>query len=250
MQKMSLRIRSLIAGFARNDRGSAAVEFAVIVPIMLTLFFGVVEFSSGIAVDRKVTLVARTMSDLTSQSTTVTDTDLANFTTTGKAIMTPYDRVAAERDGVGIVHRTQHARRQGQVEQGIGAARLRFHRFHSDRAQDRRHLPDLCRGQLQIHADDRLRHGQGRHHAQRFHLHPAAAIVLRAVQPDRPARPEPRRQSRNNEQRQRQKRPRYPHGLSSHSVEFREKLAAELRQPAARRLSAEDLPERRSATIS
>ena len=35
-----------------------------------------------------------------------------------------------------------------------------------------------------------------------------------------------------------------------HSVEFREKLAAELRQPAARRLSADDLPERRSATIS
>ena len=39
-----------------------------IVPIMLTLFFGVVEFSSGVAVDRKVTLVARTLSDLTSQS--------------------------------------------------------------------------------------------------------------------------------------------------------------------------------------
>jgi Flp pilus assembly protein TadG len=91
MQRMSLGIRSLIAGLARNDRGSAAVEFAVIVPIMLTLFFGVLEFSSGIAVDRKVTLVARTVSDLTSQSTSVTDTDLANFTTTGKAIMTPYD---------------------------------------------------------------------------------------------------------------------------------------------------------------
>jgi Flp pilus assembly protein TadG len=91
MQRMSLRIRSLIAGLAGNDRGSAAVEFAVIVPIMLTLFFGVLEFSSGIAVDRKVTLVARTMSDLTSQSSTVTDTDLTNYTNTGKAIMTPYD---------------------------------------------------------------------------------------------------------------------------------------------------------------
>ena len=91
MQRMSLRIRGLVACLARNDRGSAAVEFAIIVPIMLTLFFGVLEFSSGIAVDRKVTLVARTMSDLTSQSTTVTDTDLTNYTTTGKAIMTPYD---------------------------------------------------------------------------------------------------------------------------------------------------------------
>jgi len=90
MQKMTLRIRDLMSSLRRDASGNAAVEFAMVVPIMLTLFFGVVEFSSGIAVDRKVTLVARTLSDLTSQATSVTDTDLANFTTTGKAIMTPY----------------------------------------------------------------------------------------------------------------------------------------------------------------
>ena len=87
MQSNSSR---LIAGLVRNERGSAAVEFAVVVPIMLTLFFGVIEFSSGIAVDRKLTLVARTLSDLTSQSSCVTQTDLDGFTITGKAIMTPY----------------------------------------------------------------------------------------------------------------------------------------------------------------
>jgi Flp pilus assembly protein TadG len=90
MQKISLRVRELISGLRRDNSASAAVEFAVIVPIMLTLFFGVIEFSSGVAVDRKVTLVARTLSDLTSQSSAVTDTDLANFTITIKAIMTPY----------------------------------------------------------------------------------------------------------------------------------------------------------------
>lgn len=82
-------IRS-IAGLLRNERGSAAVEFAVIVPIMLTLLFGVVEFSSAIAVDRKVTLVARTLSDLTSQSSCVMQADLDGFLTTGKSILTPY----------------------------------------------------------------------------------------------------------------------------------------------------------------
>jgi Flp pilus assembly protein TadG len=90
MQKMWLRARGLIGGLVRDNGASAAVEFAFIVPIMLALYFGVLEFSSGIAVDRKVTLVARTLSDLTSQSTTVTDTDLTNFTATGRAIMTPY----------------------------------------------------------------------------------------------------------------------------------------------------------------
>ena len=51
----------------------------MIVPIMLVMFFGTVEFSSGVAVDRKVTMMARTLSDLTSQGTTVTDSDLTNF---------------------------------------------------------------------------------------------------------------------------------------------------------------------------
>jgi Flp pilus assembly protein TadG len=80
----------LIAGLVRNERGSAAVEFAVIVPIMLVMFFGVVEAASGIAVDRKVTLVARTLSDLTSQSSCVTQADIDGFALTGKAMMTPY----------------------------------------------------------------------------------------------------------------------------------------------------------------
>jgi Flp pilus assembly protein TadG len=90
MQKMALRARGLFIRMVRDRRGNAAIEFAFIVPLMLTMFFGTVEFSSGVAADRKVTLVARTLSDLTSQSTTVSDTDLANSQTTGKAIMTPY----------------------------------------------------------------------------------------------------------------------------------------------------------------
>jgi len=90
MQKMWLRARGLIGGLVRDNGASAAVEFAVIVPVMLTSLFGVIEFTSGIAVDRKVTLVARTMSDLTSQSTCVTSTDLDGFKNTGNAIMTPY----------------------------------------------------------------------------------------------------------------------------------------------------------------
>jgi len=52
--------RKRFADFVRDRRGIAATEFAVIVPIMLVLFFGTVEFSSGVAVDRKVTLIART----------------------------------------------------------------------------------------------------------------------------------------------------------------------------------------------
>jgi len=71
-------------------RGVAATEFVMIVPLMLTMFFGVVEFSSGVAVSRKVTLVARTVSDLASQSTAIADSDLSNFFAASVAILTPY----------------------------------------------------------------------------------------------------------------------------------------------------------------
>ena len=86
MQKISPRVRDLL-----SDRsGLAAVEFAMIFPIMVVLYFGVVEFASAIAVDRKATQVARTLSDLTSQSMSVADADIKNFGEAAKAIMTPY----------------------------------------------------------------------------------------------------------------------------------------------------------------
>jgi hypothetical protein len=44
-----LRARLTAASLIQDCRGIAATEFAVIVPIMLVMFFGTVEFSSGIA---------------------------------------------------------------------------------------------------------------------------------------------------------------------------------------------------------
>jgi Flp pilus assembly protein TadG len=84
------RLARLVRRFGRNTRGLAAVEFAFIMPMMLVLTFGTIEISSGVAIDRKVTLTARTLSDLVSQGTQVTNTDLSNFFKLGSAIMTPY----------------------------------------------------------------------------------------------------------------------------------------------------------------
>jgi Flp pilus assembly protein TadG len=91
MSRIWLRARLSVANLLRDHSGIAATEFAVIVPIMLVMFFGTVEFSSGVAVDRKVTLVARTLSDLTSQSgSAVDDNYLKNVFSASIAILTPY----------------------------------------------------------------------------------------------------------------------------------------------------------------
>jgi Flp pilus assembly protein TadG len=73
-----------------NTSGIAAVEFAMIIPLMAAMLIGTNEFAAGVAIDRKVTLMARTLSDLTSQNIAVTDTQLTNFFNASKAVMTPY----------------------------------------------------------------------------------------------------------------------------------------------------------------
>ena len=90
MSSIWLRVRRSALDLLEDCRGIAATEFAVIVPVMLLMFFGLVEFSSGVAVDRKVTLMARTLSDLTSQSLSVDGTALNNFFAASTGIMTPY----------------------------------------------------------------------------------------------------------------------------------------------------------------
>jgi Flp pilus assembly protein TadG len=91
-----LRMRRRAFEVVGNNSGVAAVEFAMIIPVMAALFIGTNEFSAGVAVDRKVTLMARTLSDLTSQNTEVTDDKLTNFFNASKAIMTPYSSTPVE----------------------------------------------------------------------------------------------------------------------------------------------------------
>lgn len=79
-----------LAAFLENCGGLAAVEFSLVLPIMLVLFFGTVEISNGVAVYRNVTLMAHTLADLTAQSTSVQDSDLSNFFAASTGVMTPY----------------------------------------------------------------------------------------------------------------------------------------------------------------
>jgi Flp pilus assembly protein TadG len=85
------RARGLATALQENTSGIAAIEFAMILPIMLVLFFGTVEISNGVAVYRKVTLMAHTLADLTSQSQEVqSTTDLPNFFAASTGVMMPY----------------------------------------------------------------------------------------------------------------------------------------------------------------
>lgn len=76
--------------FLRDRRAVAALEFAIILPLMLVLYLGCVEVTQGIAIKRKVTLTAHTVADLTSQQTAVSAAEMANIFNAAAAIMAPY----------------------------------------------------------------------------------------------------------------------------------------------------------------
>lgn len=74
----------------RDCKGIAATEFAMILPLMLIMFLGAVEFSTGVAIDRKVTQTVRTVTDLVSQSSVINNSDMTNILDAAAKVMTPY----------------------------------------------------------------------------------------------------------------------------------------------------------------
>jgi Flp pilus assembly protein TadG len=85
------RARRPLRRFLRDKRGVSAVEFAMLLPLMVTLYLGGAEVSQAIAVDRKVTLTARTLADLVAQTTSVNSTDIANILAATTAVVAPFD---------------------------------------------------------------------------------------------------------------------------------------------------------------
>ncbi len=74
----------------RDERGVSAVEFAMILPIMITMYIGAVEFSHALTIDRRVTSVASAAADLVAQSEEVNDADLLDIFEVSTSIMLPY----------------------------------------------------------------------------------------------------------------------------------------------------------------
>lgn len=74
----------------RSKDGIAAVEFGLIVPIMMILFIGVIEVSQAITVDRRVAQVASSTGDLVSRQKTLTTATLNGYMDIITQLMAPY----------------------------------------------------------------------------------------------------------------------------------------------------------------
>lgn len=82
--------------FLTDVRGLAAVEFALIVPVMITVYFGTIETTNALTAARRVTNVAQTAADLVAQATSVSASDVDDIFAASTAILTPFDTAAVK----------------------------------------------------------------------------------------------------------------------------------------------------------
>ncbi len=88
---MYLTLRQ-IGRFVRDRSAVAAVEFALILPLLITLYFGTVEAATLYTVDRRVATVASTMADLVSREKGSISKSgrFDNYFQAARAILQPY----------------------------------------------------------------------------------------------------------------------------------------------------------------
>lgn len=87
-------IRRLFPGqiqrFCRDEGGVAAIEFAFIAPIMMVLYFGLVEFCQGYMASRRAGHTASIVADLVAQSDETSPDDVESIFAIGDMIMQPF----------------------------------------------------------------------------------------------------------------------------------------------------------------
>ena len=81
---------------SKNEDGVAAIEFALIAPIMALLYFGSIELSLLMEADRRVTTVTATIGDLTSREVVVRNDDVNDIFEAASLLLSPLDPDIAE----------------------------------------------------------------------------------------------------------------------------------------------------------
>jgi Flp pilus assembly protein TadG len=84
------RLRRRLRRFASDRCGLSAVEFAIVLPFMVTLYTGSVELGEGLSIQYKSTLAARTVADIASQYTSIDAPTMTSILGAASTVVAPY----------------------------------------------------------------------------------------------------------------------------------------------------------------
>jgi Flp pilus assembly protein TadG len=91
-QTAASRLRATLARLIPDRRGVAAVEFALIAPLLLSMYFVTMEVAQGIEANKKVGRVGSMVADLITQQSELTPDQLKAIMQIGESILQPYNR--------------------------------------------------------------------------------------------------------------------------------------------------------------
>lgn len=79
-----------LRAFWRDRKGTGAIEFAIIAPLLIMAYVGSFEISLGFSIARKVARASSTVADVLTQQTDVSKATLDGMKDVAKSVMAPY----------------------------------------------------------------------------------------------------------------------------------------------------------------
>jgi len=79
--------RKLCKTYSKDEGGIAAIEFAIIAPIMIGMYFGLAEIASAISVDRRISHGTNVAGDLATQQPDLMDGDIEEIVSAALRVM-------------------------------------------------------------------------------------------------------------------------------------------------------------------
>lgn len=88
--------RNLKARLLSGAEGTVAVEFAVIAPVLIVVFFAVAELSNALQASSKITSLASSAADLVAQEKNVCNAEITNVFAAVSAVMFPFNSTGTQ----------------------------------------------------------------------------------------------------------------------------------------------------------
>lgn len=87
------KVRDQLGRFSKDQQGVSAIEFAIILPLMIFLAIGTWELTQAIMVSRKNSNLATSIANLATQDSEITASDWTTFGDIAEKILYPYDNL-------------------------------------------------------------------------------------------------------------------------------------------------------------